>query len=98
MNTWDRQPYLTRNGVVDGFTREQKLGIEGVSIVKARSHFMHNFIIAGGGSSYTIDHDDGESAEASVQTSLATRGLASEFSRVIGFGEETTMLCQFQII
>ena len=60
MNTWDRQPYLTRNGVDDGFTREQKLGMEGVSIVKARSHFMHNLIIASGGSSYTIDHDDGE--------------------------------------
>jgi hypothetical protein len=59
VNTWDRQPFLTRNGVDDGFAPSAKLGLQGVSIVKARSYFSQNFIIASGGSSYTIDHDDG---------------------------------------
>jgi hypothetical protein len=54
---------MTHNGVDDGFTQDAKLGLKDVSIVKARSYFTQNFIIASGGSSYTIDHDDGERAD-----------------------------------
>ena len=53
---------MTHNGVDDGFTADVKMGLKGVSIVKAPSYFEQNFIIASEGSSYTIDHDDGEHA------------------------------------
>merc|ERR1712232_1293424 len=58
-NSWDRQPYLTRNGVDDGFPAKEKLGLHGVSIVKAQCHIENNFIINGYNGVWTIDHDDG---------------------------------------
>ena len=58
-NSWDRQPYLTRNGVDDGFPEAAKLGTSGASIVKAQCHIARNFIINGYNGVWAIDHDDG---------------------------------------
>merc|ERR1712232_826128 len=58
-NSWDRQPYLTRNGVNDGFPASVKLNLDGVSIVKSQCHIEQNFIIDGYNGVWTIDHDDG---------------------------------------
>jgi hypothetical protein len=44
---WDRQPYLTMNGIDDGFPADKKMGIAGASIVKAQSHIEKNLIING---------------------------------------------------
>lgn len=59
VNSWDRQPYLTRNGVVDGFTDTQRLGLAGTSIVKARCSIEGNMIINGYNGVWAVDHDDG---------------------------------------
>ena len=59
INSWDRQPYLTKSGVDDGFPADKKLGLVGSSIVKSRSHVKNNFIMNGYSSVWTIDHDDG---------------------------------------
>eukprot|EP01060_Flectonema_neradi_P016246 TRINITY_DN2283_c0_g1_i15.p1 TRINITY_DN2283_c0_g1~~TRINITY_DN2283_c0_g1_i15.p1 ORF type:complete len:827 (+),score=196.14 TRINITY_DN2283_c0_g1_i15:61-2541(+) len=58
-NSWDRQPYLTRSGVDDGFPDSVKLGLKGSSIVKAQSHITQNFIINGYSGVWAVDHDDG---------------------------------------
>jgi hypothetical protein len=53
-NSWDRQPYWTLNGVVDGF-RDTR----GRSYIKAWDSIQRNFIINGYNGVWTIDHDDG---------------------------------------
>eukprot|EP01065_Artemidia_motanka_P001869 TRINITY_DN10870_c0_g4_i2.p1 TRINITY_DN10870_c0_g4~~TRINITY_DN10870_c0_g4_i2.p1 ORF type:complete len:847 (+),score=296.66 TRINITY_DN10870_c0_g4_i2:46-2541(+) len=58
-NSWDRQPYLTRSGVDDGFPDFLKMGLKGASIIKAQCHITKNFIINGYNGVWTIDHDDG---------------------------------------
>jgi len=58
-NSWDRQPYLTRNGVNDGPPTGEKLGLHNVSIVKSQCHIEQNFIINGYNGVWAIDHDDG---------------------------------------
>ena len=58
-NSWDRQPYLTRNGVDDGYPDTDKLGLKGVSIIKKLDFVRKNFFINGYNSVWTIDHDDG---------------------------------------
>jgi hypothetical protein len=46
-NSWDRQPYLSTNGVDDGFTTEEKNGLEDTSFVGAPSRIVGNFIFNG---------------------------------------------------
>ena len=58
-NSWDREPYLTRSGVDDGFTLEQKCNVPGASMIKAQSYIRNNFFINGYNGVWTIDHDDG---------------------------------------
>jgi hypothetical protein len=58
-NSWDRQPYLTMNGVNDGYSVAAKGGHAGSSIVKAQCHIAKNFIINGYNGVWAIDHDDG---------------------------------------
>ena len=58
-NSWDRQPYLTTNGVDDGFTVAEKWGLKDTSFVGAPSHIEGNFIFNGYNTVWTIDHDDG---------------------------------------
>ena len=58
-NSWDRQPYLTRSGVDDGFPVSEKFNLKGSSIIKAQSHIYKNFLINGYNSLWPIDHDDG---------------------------------------
>ena len=53
-NSWDRQPYWTFSGVVDGFNDAR-----GRSFIKARDILTHNFMLGGYNSVWTIDHDDG---------------------------------------
>jgi len=57
-NSWDRQPYLTNNGVNDGYTPSQKYGSSG-SIVKKNDFITQNFMINGYNGVWAIDHDDG---------------------------------------
>jgi hypothetical protein len=58
-HSWDRQPYLTKNGVVDGYNASEKMGHEDASIIKAQCHITKNFIINGYNGVWAIDHDDG---------------------------------------
>lgn len=58
-NSWDRQPYLTVNGVVDGFPTSDKLGNPAASIIKRPDTIERNLLINGYNSVWTIDHDDG---------------------------------------
>ena len=44
-NSWDRQPYLTTNGVDDGFTKKERP--PGTSILKAEDVITRNMIING---------------------------------------------------
>ena len=44
---WDRQPYLTKNGVDDGYTTAQKYGAVGASIVKKPDVITKNMWING---------------------------------------------------
>eukprot|EP01046_Picozoa_sp_COSAG06_P075952 COSAG06_NODE_23994_length_675_cov_2.145833_2_plen_93_part_00 len=55
---WDRQPYLTHNGVDDGWKPSDKLGSSG-SMIKSWDLIMRNFWINGYNGVWTIDHDDG---------------------------------------
>ena len=73
-NSWDRQPYLTRNGVDDGFKPEQKLNLPGASFVGAQSHITHNLIINGYNGVWTIDHDDGSQRYNDTSNVLAWGG------------------------
>jgi hypothetical protein len=34
---WDRQPYLTKNGVIDGYNATEKMGHSDASIIKAQA-------------------------------------------------------------
>lgn len=54
----DRQPYLTMNGVDDGWTPSQKLQSRG-SMIKKWDQIAKNFWINGYNGVWTIDHDDG---------------------------------------
>ena len=56
VNSWDRQPYLTLNGVDDGYKASDKLGFGDASIVKAQCHLTKNFIINGYNGVWAIDH------------------------------------------
>ena len=59
-NSWDRQPYLTDNGVRDGFPpRAKPPGLGHASLIARQSHVHHNFIINGYSGVWAIDHDDG---------------------------------------
>jgi hypothetical protein len=44
---WDRQPYLTVSGVVDGFSAADKYGYANASILKAHDVITKNFFING---------------------------------------------------
>ena len=55
----DRQPYLTNNGVDDGYSNSQKYGTTGTSITKKADFVTKNFWINGYNGVWTIDHDDG---------------------------------------
>ena len=59
MRSWDRQPYLTKSGVSDGYPDSIKHGATDSSILKAHDVITHNFIINGYNGVWTIDHDDG---------------------------------------
>ena len=56
---WDRQPYLTKSGVTDGYSASQKHGMADASILKAHDTITRNFFINGYNGVWTIDHDDG---------------------------------------
>lgn len=59
-NSWDRQPYLTVNGVDDGFNGTTcPFCPRGTSMIKANDTITRNFIINGYNGVWTIDHDDG---------------------------------------
>eukprot|EP00038_Savillea_parva_P031470 m.86905 g.86905 ORF g.86905 m.86905 type:complete len:585 (-) comp9682_c0_seq2:137-1891(-) len=58
-NSWDRQPYLTKSGVTDGYSASQKHGMADASILKAHDTITRNFFINGYNGVWTIDHDDG---------------------------------------
>ena len=45
-NSWDRQPYLTRSGVDDGYTADEKMGSSG-SIIKHHDTITKNIWING---------------------------------------------------
>ena len=53
-NSWDRQPYLTLNGVDDGFHDAQ-----GRSIIKLNDTQTGNLLLNGYNGVWSIDHDDG---------------------------------------
>ena len=57
-NSWDRQPYLTNNGVDDGFSTAEKYNSTG-SIIKKNDFITHNFMINGYNGVWALDHDDG---------------------------------------
>lgn len=57
-NSWDRQPYLTHSGVVDGYTPSDKMGLN-ASILKKADFQTKNFMINGYNGVWTFDHDDG---------------------------------------
>ena len=42
-NSWDRQPYLTHSGVVDGYTPSDKMGLN-ASILKKADFQTKNFV------------------------------------------------------
>eukprot|EP01048_Picozoa_sp_COSAG05_P010667 COSAG05_NODE_954_length_6442_cov_451.572915_5_plen_100_part_00 len=54
----DRQPYLTDNGVDDGFSAQEKYGSSG-SIIKKNDVITKNIFINGYNGVWNIDHDDG---------------------------------------
>ena len=57
INSWDRQPYFTLNGVHDGFNQSLKPpGQPGASLIKQLDFIKHNFLINGYNSVWTIDH------------------------------------------
>jgi hypothetical protein len=58
-NSWDRQPYITRNGVDDGFSEQQRGAPSGTSIIAQPSIITKNLIINGYNGVWSIDHDDG---------------------------------------
>lgn len=59
VNSWDRQPYLTRNGVDDGFPADAKLGLANASYIGAPSTISANLVINGYNGVWALDHDDG---------------------------------------
>ena len=71
-NSWDRQPYLTVNGVDDGFPAREKLGNPGASIIKRLDTIEQNFLINGYNSVWTIDHgkDQATLLAAAMRTCL----------------------------
>ena len=59
MNSWMRDPYITRNGLNDGFNETQRGSPNGTSIIPLRSYAQNNFIINGHNGLFGIDRDDG---------------------------------------
>jgi hypothetical protein len=59
LNSWDRQPYITKNGVDDGFNVSLRGGPPGSSVIMARNYVTKNFIINGHAGMWTLDRDDG---------------------------------------
>eukprot|EP00656_Telonema_subtile_P039161 TRINITY_DN4429_c0_g1_i1.p1 TRINITY_DN4429_c0_g1~~TRINITY_DN4429_c0_g1_i1.p1 ORF type:complete len:518 (+),score=96.96 TRINITY_DN4429_c0_g1_i1:1085-2638(+) len=58
-NSWDRQPYLTLSGAIDGFSEASKWNIPNASFLKAPDTITKNFLINGYNGVWSIDHDDG---------------------------------------
>jgi hypothetical protein len=59
LNSWDRQNYITRNGVDDGFNQSQRGGPAGASVIMAHDFVSQNFFINGHTGMWTVDRDDG---------------------------------------
>jgi hypothetical protein len=55
----DRQPYITMNGVSDGFNVTERGGPPGSSVIMARNYVEGNFIINGHAGMWCLDRDDG---------------------------------------
>jgi hypothetical protein len=55
----DRQPYITMNGVDDGFNTSERGGPPGSSVIMGRNYVQANFIINGHAGMWTLDRDDG---------------------------------------
>ena len=68
-NSWDRQPYLTLNGVDDGFNDPQ-----GRSIIKANDTQTANLMLNGYNGVWAIDHDDGSQVHNDVGNMLVFGG------------------------
>mmetsp|Transcript_6076 Transcript_6076/g.11612 ORF Transcript_6076/g.11612 Transcript_6076/m.11612 type:complete len:955 (+) Transcript_6076:182-3046(+) len=58
-NTWDRTPYITGNGVEDGYNEIQRGSPNGTSVLNAPAFVTSNFIINGHNGYWALDHDDG---------------------------------------
>ena len=62
VNTWNRMPYWTLNGVDDGFGNWSNISKPHplASAVKQYDHIRRNFIFTDFGGSRSLDHDDGK--------------------------------------
>eukprot|EP01060_Flectonema_neradi_P034851 TRINITY_DN6248_c0_g1_i1.p1 TRINITY_DN6248_c0_g1~~TRINITY_DN6248_c0_g1_i1.p1 ORF type:complete len:851 (+),score=175.79 TRINITY_DN6248_c0_g1_i1:40-2553(+) len=60
-NSWDRQAFLTKAPVDDGFPDSVKWGLSGLSILPEVNQMTNNFIINGYNGVWSLDHDDGSS-------------------------------------
>ena len=77
VNSWNRMPYWTLNGVDDGFANWSNISKPHplASAVKRFDHIRRNFIFADFGGSRALDHDDGSQLFRDEENVLVGAGV-----------------------
>lgn len=77
INTWNRMPYWTLNGVDDGFDTWPNVTKPepGASIVKHFDHIHNNLIFTDFGATRALDHDDGSQKFIDANNVLVGSGV-----------------------
>jgi hypothetical protein len=106
VNTWNRMPYWTLNGVDDGFEGDTWANItkpaKGASAVKDFDHIRRNFVLTDYGGSRALDHDDGSQFFRDEENVLVGSGVKNFLGNtkhfvgnlIIGAGEKG--ICCYQ--
>ena len=89
VNTWDRMPYWTLNGVDDGFDSWSNITkpANGASAVKDFDHIRRNLVFTDYGGSRALDHDDGSQLfrdEANVLVGSGVKNFLGNTKHFVG--------------